>query len=128
MAYADLSKEEKDILAKLGITAATFAPKQTRAKGDKAPKTVDLTKMSGEVILNCDCCGAVEKYYVDYVSRQDDTGFAIRRVEVPTHPVTREHLSHVIVCNNCKLERLAEHSQAGLISMILHLRGLLRRN
>jgi hypothetical protein len=124
-----LSQEELDLLKKLGITESSLRPKEERASKDtlKAPKMIVLDSFSGEVISHCLCCGNTDKHFVDYVKRADCEGYCLKRVEVPTCAVTREHLSDVLSCSKCADDQLEKLSAQQLKGMIVKLRKYIRK-
>ena len=126
-----ITDEEKELLRKLGVPEHLFNPKKMRAQKEKdptrEPKTVDLTPFSGVLHIKCLCCGSSKDEYVDYVKRADDVGYCMKKMLIPTNPISREHHQCVYSCKECSGAKLLKKSKADMVQMIENLRIEVRR-
>ena len=123
----EISKEELALLEKIGVSLDTVMKiAKKKVNKNEVPEN-DLSSISGEMILSCACCGETDKYYVDYLKRKDAPGFVLKRVDVPSGEVSRQHHSVVFSCSNCANDQLGEFEPEDLVAMILNLRNILRK-
>jgi hypothetical protein len=118
----ELTKEEIELMEKMGLMKLLKPHKRSKLKVDKAPKTIDLSQHSGIVKTVCNCCLTVNERYIDYIRRDDSAGYHIKTVSEPTHPVTRTHTVEVTSCSHCADENLQNLNRNELCRMIINLR------